>query len=403
MAEKTRRELLAEAFDKSMGEENDDVITETPGAGDDGGSDGRSGGDRSQNLEVDGAGDGETEESADKSPKASDEKTRGKDGKFQKTKEVGKKSAPTEEEQQEAKAAAGDEAAGDRAPKEGQQSAVTDRAPQSWKPGVREHWGKIPAEARAEITRREREIQTTLSQTANIRKFANDFANVVNPFSHLIRAQHSTPLQAVQNMMQTAAALMTGNNQQKASIVAEIIQNYGVDLNELDQILTEVVKQNNGRMPNRGNSRPQEEIPIWARPLLEQNQRLQQMAQQHEETMRASADEEIAKVEIEPYFDDLRDDIADIMEFSAKRGVRMTVKQAYDKAVQLNPEISKLVQQQKNSLKNKTNGQTMTRARRAASAIAGAPSGKAAGKPQAEGEKKSRREQLLEAWENAES
>lgn len=394
MAEKTRRELLAEAFDASMDEEDtgDEVVVTEPlvespsddTVAEESSSDGTSAGDTS---------------GAEKQDKA--EKSLRKPGlsSTPKSKEVGKKPAPTEEERQEAEAARKD-AEGKEGEEGKRQQPVTDKAPNSWKPGVREHWTKIPAEARAEITRREREIQTTLSQTANIRKFAGDFANVINPFSHLIRAQNSTPLQAVQNLMTTAAGLMTGNDQQKAAIVAEIIQNYGINCEELDNILTAVAQKNGGKVPDRRQARREEYVPSWAQPLIEQTNRFKQLEQQHEERLREEADEEISKVESKPYFDDLREDIADIMEISANRGRKMTVLQAYEKAVELNPNIKKLIARTRLSNGQFANNQTLTRARRAASTVAGAPMGKISS-GRAGGEKKSRREQLMEAWDDA--
>jgi hypothetical protein len=194
---------------------------------------------------------------------------------------------------------------------------------------------------------------------------------------------------------------MTGNDQQKAAIVADIIQNYGVSTDELDNILAAVAEKNGGRVPDRRHARREEHIPSWAQPILEQNQRFKQMEQQHEQRLREEADEEIAKVEEQPFFDDLRDDIADIMEISANRGRKITVKQAYDKAVELNPEIRKLVAQQKLRANGGTR-QTMTRARRAASTVAGSPmAGRAAGKSSGGNEKISRREQLSQAWDDA--
>lgn len=387
MVEKTRRELLAEAFDKSVAEETEDEVVVVDSS--DGGND-------EPVVQPETEQSGTELDSGERKVPERDEKGtfRKKDTK---TKEVGKKPAPTEEEKQEAEAARKD--AEGKPVQEERQPVVTDKAPNSWKPTSREHWAKIPAEARAEITRREREIQTTLSQTANVRKFANDFANVINPFSHLIRAQNSSPLQAVHNLMSTAAGLMTGNEQQKAAIVAEIIQNYGVDCNELDGILSAIASKNGGKVPDRRQSRREEHVPTWAQPIIAKHKKLEELEAQHEERLRTEADEEISKVESEPYFDDLRDDIADIMEVAANRGRKITVRQAYERAVEFNPDIKKLITQHKVAAKPNGGKQVINRARRAAATIAGAPMTRAGG---VKGdEKMSRRQQLAQAWDDA--
>jgi excisionase family DNA binding protein len=40
------------------------------------------------------------------------------------------------------------------------------RAPASWRPDVREHWGQLPESVREEVARREFEVQRTLQETA---------------------------------------------------------------------------------------------------------------------------------------------------------------------------------------------------------------------------------------------
>jgi hypothetical protein len=379
MVDKTRRELLSEAFDKMEEGDDEEVVVAEP--------------------ENDSALVDDTDKSEAR-PDTGEPEVQESDGetverkKTPKTEKVGKKPAPTEEEKQEAEAARKD--AEGKTGEEGKSVPVTDKAPNSWKPAVREAWAKIPAEARAEITRREREIETTLSQTANIRKFAGDFAAVVNPFSHLIRSQNSTPLHAVQNLMTTAAGLMTGNDDQKASIVAEIIQNYGVNCETLDNILAAISQKNGGRIPNRQQARPMEQVPSWAQPILASHKRMETLQHQHEQRMQQEADEEISKVEAEPYFHDLRDDVADIMEVAANRNRKITVREAYQMAVKLHPEISKLVSRQKTVVPK----QNITRARRAASSISGSPSS-GSGVGAKRGEKMSRREMLSEAWDEA--
>lgn len=273
-----------------------------------------------------------------------------------------------------------------------------DRAPNSWKPAIREHWGKIPPEAKAEIRRREQEIEKTLNETGVMRKFATDFAQMVAPYQHIIRAQNSTPLQAVDNLMRTAAGLASGNPQQKAEIVGQIISNYGVDIKALDEFLSKNYNPQTAGYNQQQNSAP----PPWAQPIFEWMNRAQQMQQQNEDQQRRQADAEIEEMEQEPFFSDLREDIADLMEFSARRGKILSLKDAYEQAKKLSPEINKIIKQREeaaasNSVSNAA--ATLARAKRATKTISGSPKGEGAGsnKP------KSRREQLSEAWDDQQS
>lgn len=268
----------------------------------------------------------------------------------------------------------------------------TDRPPAGWKPAAKEQWAKLPAEIRAEVSRRELQIQQTLSQTDNVRKFANEFAQVIQPYSHLIRQQNSTPLQAVDNLMQTAARLMTGSQEQKAQVVAEIIGNYGIDIQTLDNVLSKVVKD--GRVPSNQPEQP----PAWARPMFEFMSTVQQRQQQALERARMEAEQEIQKFSDKPFFEDLREDIADIMEIAANRGRTLTLEQAYERALAANPELSRIIEQRKKASNPVSEAAaTLARARKAASTVSGAPqTGKLTGKEAP----KSRREIIAAAFDS---
>lgn len=374
MADQTRREALAAAWDEMDKEEGDDVTVVDPPleeVKDDAGTE-----------TPEGDGDLGVEKPADESS-VPDKVLPGS-----KAEEKGKKSAKDNSQSKEVEAA--------------REPEVKEKAPNSWKPLARDSWAKIPAEARAEINRRELEIQQSLSQTATVRKFATDFANVISPFSHIIRAQNSTPLQAVKNLMTTAAGLMQGTQHQKAAIIGEILTNYGIDIHILDDYLSK--NWNPGMRPG-GQPMPeqnaQQSIPPWAQRIYSFMDSLEQKEARQKQEMTASADAEIAKLENEPYFKDVQDDIADILQIAANRGMVMTLKQAYDKACLLNEDVQKAVKAQRlQNLqgKNNQNQKHITRARRAASTLSGAPSAKVSGKDAGE---KSRREMLSEAWDAA--
>lgn len=269
------------------------------------------------------------------------------------------------------------------------------KAPQAWKPAIREHWGKLPKEVRDEVSRRELEVQQVLNQSTQARRFAQEFGQVIQPFQHLIAAQNSTPLQAVRNVMTTAAGLMTGTPEQKARIIAETISNYGVDVRVLDAILS------NGQIPQNAQ---QPAIPPQFQQMLQPvygfMNEIQQARQQREGQMKQQADAEVANFAEKPFFDDVREDMADLMEIAAKNGREMTMLQAYERAVSMNPEIQNILTQRRQAEEAKKNGGTrLAQRKKAASTISGSPAGPGDGKTVA----KSRREQLEQAWDDAAS
>ena len=243
------------------------------------------------------------------------------------------------------------------------------KAPASWKPDVREHWAKLPKEVQTEVLRREREIDKGLFQASGHRKVAEEYLNVINPYRNLIQAQNSTPAQAITNLMQTAAQLTMGTPNQKAQVISDIIKNYSIDVEILDQVLSGM------------------ELPDTDNPILDQiDQRLKpvtdfmsefQGAQRREDssiTQQADSDlvsfQENVKNE---FFEDVREEMADIMELGARHSRVITLEQAYNQACNNNPEIKKILDHREAALRAKPSADELEKKKQAASSIEGGP------------------------------
>lgn len=261
----------------------------------------------------------------------------------------------------------------------------TFKAPGSWRPELREHWSKVPLELQAEITRRETEVNRAMGQATAARQFAEEFQNTVRPYEALIRSSGITPIQAMNNLMSTATSLQMGTPAQKAQIAAKIIQNYGVDIAMLDQVLSgQQPKGGGGPDPSLIQALDQRLKPItefmgsFQQQQQQENQRIAQTAQQATEQFAADPKNE--------FYEDLREDMADLLEFAAKRGRPMTLKQAYEQAAMAHPEISKVISSRKSAEEVKNRAANLQRARRAASSLSsGTPAdlgGGNSGKPQ---------------------
>lgn len=270
------------------------------------------------------------------------------------------------------------------------------KAPIGW--GVQRDalWAKVPADVRQVIAKRELEIQRGMSRAGNIEKVATEYMDVVKPFENVIRGMNTTPRDAISNVMKTATALITGPQNVKAAVLVEMIQNYGVDLPTLDAALSEALK--NPRQPINQNVAPQMDPRMMQhfQPLFALQQKLEQQELQKTETLQTEAAAAISTIADKPHYEDLREDMADIMELAAKRGVVVTINQAYDKAAQLHPEISKIFVQKKKANEVSAAASTLARSRRAASTVSGAPSASAL-----KGGATDRRSQLEAAWNDA--
>lgn len=267
-----------------------------------------------------------------------------------------------------------------------------DKPPQSWGVARDNLWAKVTdPEVRAVIAKRELEIQQGMSRAGNIQRVAEEYAGVVKPFENIFHSMGVTPRQAIHEVMTTAAGMIVGTQQQKADIMAEMFSRYGVDIGMLDEAITRRIK--NPQQPQQ--QQPQHQAPpAWAAPLIDMQRQFQANMAQRETQQREAASAEIQAMESKPYFGDIKEDIADVMEIAGRRGVVLSLEQAYQKAIQLNPQVSKLVQGRQSTTTASEAGRTLASARRRASTVRGAPSSASlSGKPA------SRREALAQAWD----
>lgn len=257
---------------------------------------------------------------------------------------------------------------------EGKQGDATndkakDKPPVGWTPENREHWAKLPQGLKAQITKREQEVNKVLQESSNARKFTQEFERTIAPYQSMMAAEGATnPVQAVNALLQTAATLSMGSKVQKAERIAQLVRHYSIDIEALDSVLAgEQVQQKND--PKSIEQEVERLVNQRLAPYQQQQQYAQQQAQQEQ---RAKAQQAIAEVQQREFFNDVRLDMADLLEVASRRGIQMTAADAYDKAVALNPEIQSVLQSRKqNNLDGKRNAASSIRGNRSGVADAG--------------------------------
>jgi hypothetical protein len=248
--------------------------------------------------------------------------------------------------------------------------------PRSLKATTREGWAKLPREMQEDIAVWDRETLKTKSEAAQAMQMASSFKEAISPYEHLFRAEGVEPMQGIGNLMRTTAALATGAPQTKASIVAGIIKTYGVDIATLDALLS-------GQAAPQ--AQPSYDPGMVARQAQEAvRQELAQYQQRAAQTTAASQLEAFEATEPE-FFDDLRDDMARLLE----SGFAKDYNDAYSKAQLLNPTVARVVEQRKAAAS--ANG--VQRAQAAASSVRGQPAIGVAASPE-----RDRRGDLEDAW-----
>lgn len=245
-------------------------------------------------------------------------------------------------------------------------SAPELKAPQAWKPAAREKWAAIPPEIQAEIVRVENETKTGLREASEAKRFAQEFARTVAPYEGMIRSEGSDPLRAVSNLLQTAAALRTAPPAHKAQLVANLIQAFGVPIEALDAAL---VGQAPAQAAQQGGGQ-------YRDPRVDQLlASLQQAQEQRSQSLSQSAAKEVAEFQAKEFFEDVRQDVADLLEMASRRGIALSLEEAYNRALKMHPEISGVLAQRE-AAKSAANGNPSTqRARAAASTVKSQPSG----------------------------
>lgn len=242
-------------------------------------------------------------------------------------------------------------------------------APNSWKAAERTFWDKVPPEAQAAIQRREREIQTVLSTTAEARKLQQNFNALVDPYIPLMKAHGVTdPIPALKTLLNVRAGLELGTKEQKAQIVAQMIHQFGVDVESLDGLLVK------GPQPHAPQPQP---LNPQAIPEL---QPLFKLAEQYKASQAKKVEQTFATIEAKPHYEDLREEMADIMEVAFNRGREMTLEQAYTAVLALHPEL-KPEQQAASPSDVSAAAALLAKSRKAASTVVGAPRGSPTAKP----------------------
>jgi len=253
-----------------------------------------------------------------------------------------------------------------------------EKAPASWRPEVREHWGQLPESVRSEVHRREVEVQRTLQESAEARKAYDAVMKTIEPYQAFIRAENSNPLQAIDNLMSTAARLRTGTAPELASMVAGIVNQFGIGrfgngfVEMLDQALS-------GQMP-KGDPQQlamQQALDQRLAPIQNMFQQFQQAQVQQQQRVAESAQNEVANFLDQAEFGaDVREDMADLLEAAHRRGQDLTLAQAYQKACMLNDRVRSVLAQRAKAQGAQQQTQAAQRARSAAVQVSGsAPMG----------------------------
>lgn len=277
-------------------------------------------------------------------------------------------------------APAGDEplaAEPEKAPAE-EAPVAEDAAPMSLPPEAREVWKDTPPAVKAAVAKREADYAAGIQRYAENAKRAEAMDHTLAPYQQYLQ-MNGGPGQAIKGLLQTGAILQSGSPAQKAQAAAQIISQFGVDINTLDSMLAGETQQP-AAQPQQQQFSPQDIQRMVDQRMYEQQR---QVASQGAET-------DIQMFASDPaneFYGDVRGLMADIFDVAAANNQSISMKEAYDRACVMHPGVSQAIEMRKQS-------QDIGRKQAAAASVSGRPSGnRAAGSSTLHGA-------IEDAWDN---
>jgi hypothetical protein len=213
-----------------------------------------------------------------------------------------------------------------------------DRAPQSWKGDAKKVWAELPLNVRQEVIRRERDATRILQESAEVRQRVDAMREVIMPHMDRINTMYQgNAVTAINNLLGVERVLVSGDPAAKVSLVANMIKHFGIDLVSLDRALVGQPMTPEVEQQSSIEKLLEQKLAPFQQFIQSQQQREQQQRQQTEQEV-AHTVESMATDPNFPYFNEVRADMADIIEMGSRRGVAISLEQAYARAVRMNDE-----------------------------------------------------------------
>jgi len=233
------------------------------------------------------------------------------------------------------------------------------KAPSQWKPAVREKWNALPLEVKQEVLRREADSMRLIGSVGPKIRLADEVSTHLQPFTERLQQNGVSPSAFIGDMFTSVKSLSSGSPQDKAEVVANIVQSYGVDLKTLDAILSR-------RLAGGPEVEEARRLAARARMVLEQQ------AQTTQQQSSLEAEKTLAAFAADPkheFLADVRDLMADLVE----SGRVSTLEDAYSAAIWAHPDTRKILLGREATTRAATKSGRAAQARKASSAVHGAP------------------------------
>lgn len=199
-------------------------------------------------------------------------------------------------------------------------------------PGWENDWEKLDPDVQMRIKDREREIHQQIGATTEARRLNERYNEVIGPYLGEMQQMGVDPLQAVGDLLGMGKVLRTGGQGEKANLIAQLVRNNNVDIQELDNALAGMVSGSGGPDIQQQISQAVQQQLTPVRQYMQSQQAQQQAAAQQgvfDEIDAFAADPK------HPYFEDVQDVMADLISSDGS----LTLEDAYERAIWADPQI----------------------------------------------------------------
>lgn len=193
--------------------------------------------------------------------------------------------------------------------------------PRTWRPEAAATWAQIPPAAQAEIAKREDDMFKGLEAYKADASIGKGLKQAIGRHVPLLQQHNIDPMQQISGLMDAHITLATGSPEQRLVLFQQLAKDYGVDL------VSAAVAQPPYIDPQV--ERLQKELDSVKSTLTAEQSRQQAEA-------RKAFEADVTKFSTAPenqYFSELSQDMAELLE----KGVAKDLREAYDKALRLNP------------------------------------------------------------------
>lgn len=197
--------------------------------------------------------------------------------------------------------------------------------PSSWRANVREQFAALPVDVQDEVLRREADFHKGIEQYRQDADYGRNLKSVLSPYQNDFAALGVSESQAVGTLLNYERTLRLGSPEQKLAVFQNMLNSYGVPVEAL--------------VSDDGDVRQTAILNASLTSRLNQlEQQLHGFTASQQSQVQAQVTDVITKFASDPankWFNDVREDMGRLLE----SGIASDIKDAYDKACNLRPDI----------------------------------------------------------------